>query len=94
MSAAVEAARSVGRPFMLTARTENFLFDGPDLDDTIARLQAFEAAGADILYAPGLADLDAIRAVCAALGRPVNVLIGLAGRLFRWTNSPPPARSA
>lgn len=79
VSAAAEAARSVGRPFVLTARAENFLYDRPDLDDTIARLHAFEAAGADVLYAPGLADLDAIRAVCAAVRRPVNVLMGLAG---------------
>lgn len=77
--AAVEAARSVGRPFVLTARAENFLYGRPDLDDTIARLRAFEEAGADVLFAPGLADLDAIRAVCAAVSRPVNVVMGLAG---------------
>lgn len=82
VNAAVEAARSIGRPFVLTARAENFLCGRPDLDDTIARLRAFEAAGADVLFAPGLADLDAIRSVCAAVARPVNVVMGLAGATF------------
>lgn len=75
--AACEAA--AGRPFVLTARAENFLHGRPDLDDTIKRLQAFEEAGADVLYAPGLPDLDAIRTVCAAVGKPVNVVMGLSG---------------
>ncbi|MRX49505.1 isocitrate lyase/phosphoenolpyruvate mutase family protein [Paracoccus sp. S-4012] len=75
--AAVEAAR--GLPFLLTARAENFLWDRPDLDDTIRRLQAFSAAGADVLYAPGLPDIDAIRTVCAAVDKPVNVVMGLKG---------------
>lgn len=74
VAAAVEAARGLGHDFVLTARAENFLHGRPDLDDTIRRLQAFEAAGADVLYAPGLSDLDAVRTVCAAVGRPVNVL--------------------
>lgn len=74
VAAAVETARGLGFPFMLTARTENFLHGRPDLDDTIKRLQAFEAAGADVLYAPGLKTLDEVRAVCAAVGKPVNVL--------------------
>jgi 2-methylisocitrate lyase-like PEP mutase family enzyme len=74
VAAAVEAARAVGVPFMLTARAENHIRGNPDLDDTIARLQAYEAAGADVLYAPGLAGADEIRAVCAAVSRPVNVL--------------------
>ena len=74
--AAVEAARSLSHDFVLTARSENYLHGRPDLDDTIKRLQAFEAAGADVLYAPGLIDLDDIRAVCAALTRPVNVVVG------------------
>ncbi|MBS7540758.1 isocitrate lyase/PEP mutase family protein [Ancylobacter lacus] len=78
-SAAEEARR---HPFLLTARAENFLWGRPDLDDTIRRLQAFEAAGADVLYAPGLRDLAMIRAVCAALSRPVNVVMGLAGPTF------------
>jgi 2-methylisocitrate lyase-like PEP mutase family enzyme len=74
VAAAVAAARAAPAGFVLTARAENFLHGRPDLDDTIRRLQAFEAAGADVLYAPGLPDLDAVRAVCAAISRPVNVL--------------------
>jgi 2-methylisocitrate lyase-like PEP mutase family enzyme len=74
VATAVEAARSLGFPFMLTARAENHIRGNPDLDDTIARLQAYEAAGADVLYAPGLRTVDEIHAVCAAVGRPVNVL--------------------
>jgi 2-methylisocitrate lyase-like PEP mutase family enzyme len=82
MSAAVEAARSLPFPFTLTARAENFLHGRTDLDDTINRLQAFEAAGADVLYAPGLRDLGAIRTVCQAAARPVNVIMGIAGAAF------------
>jgi 2-methylisocitrate lyase-like PEP mutase family enzyme len=74
VAAAVEAARRAPAGFVLTARAENFLRGRPDLDDTIRRLQAFEKAGADVLYAPGLPDFDAIRTVCAAVSRPVNVL--------------------
>ena len=74
VAAAVEAAHGVGFPFVLTARAENFIRGNPDLDDTIARLQAFELAGADVLYAPGLRTAADIRAVCAAVGKPVNVL--------------------
>ncbi len=73
--AAAEAAQ--GRSFLLTARAENYLWDRPDLKDTIARLQAYEEAGADVLYAPGLPDLDAIRTVCAEVSKPVNVVMGL-----------------
>ncbi len=80
--AAVEAARSLPRDFVLTARSENFLHGRPDLDDTIRRLQAFEAAGADVLYAPGLHELEQIRAVCSALSRPVNVVMGMPGATF------------
>ncbi len=77
VAAAVEAARTLPFPFMLTARAENFLHRRPDLDDTIRRLQGFAAAGANVLYAPGLPDLDAVRRVCAAVAlRPVNVLAG------------------
>ncbi|SBW25056.1 carboxyvinyl-carboxyphosphonatephosphorylmutase [Candidatus Protofrankia californiensis] len=76
VAAAVEAARSLPFGFVLTARAENFLYGRPDLADTIARLQAFEAAGADVLYAPGLPDAEAIRAVCSSVGKPVNVLAG------------------
>lgn len=75
--AAADAARNL--PFLLTARAENFLWGRPDLDDTIKRLQAFSAAGAHVLYAPGLPDLDTIRAVCAAVNKPVNVVMGLKG---------------
>jgi 2-methylisocitrate lyase-like PEP mutase family enzyme len=74
VAAAVEAARGLGFPFVLTARAENHIRGNPDLDDTIARLQAYEAAGADVLYAPGLRSVEEIRAVCSAVGRPVNVL--------------------
>jgi 2-methylisocitrate lyase-like PEP mutase family enzyme len=74
VTAAVEAARSLSFPFTLTARAENHIRGNPDLDDTIARLQAFEQAGADVLYAPGLASADEIRAVCEATSKPVNVL--------------------
>ena len=72
--AAVESARRLDFGFVLTARAENHIRDNPDLDDTIARLLAFEAAGADVLYAPGLRTVDEIRAVCDAVTRPVNVL--------------------
>ncbi len=75
--AAADALR--GQPFMLTARAENFLWGRPDLADTIARLQAFSAAGADVLYAPGLPDLDAIAQVCRSVDKPVNVVMGLSG---------------
>jgi 2-methylisocitrate lyase-like PEP mutase family enzyme len=74
VAAAVEAARGLDFPFTLTARCENHIRGNPDLDDTIARLQAYEQAGADVLFAPGLADADQIRAVCAAVEKPVNVL--------------------
>jgi 2-methylisocitrate lyase-like PEP mutase family enzyme len=74
VAAAVEAAARLGFPFVLTARAENFLRGNPDLDDTIARLRAYEEAGADVLYAPGLRSEAEIGAVCEALGRPVNVL--------------------
>jgi 2-methylisocitrate lyase-like PEP mutase family enzyme len=80
VAAAVEAARPAG--FVLTARTENFLRGNPDLDDTIRRLQAFEHAGADVLMAPGLPDLAAVRAVCAALKKPVNFMAGIKGKSF------------
>jgi 2-methylisocitrate lyase-like PEP mutase family enzyme len=85
VAAAVEAAQALGFPFVLTARAENHLRGNPDLDDTIARLQAFERAGADCLYAPGLRTVGEIRAVCEAVGKPVNVLAvpGLtAGEIF------------
>ena len=80
VAAACEAARTL--PFLVTARAENFLHGRPDLDDTIRRLQAFVKAGADVVYAPGLPNLDAIRSVCAAVEIPVNVVMGLKGATF------------
>ena len=74
VAAAVEAARTLPFPFTLTARAENHIRGNPDLDDTIARLRAFEEAGADVLYAPGLENMEQVRTVCAAASRPVNVL--------------------
>ena len=74
VAAAVEAARAFGFPFTLTARAENHIRGNPDLDDTIARLQAYDRAGADVLYAPGLRSGEEIRAVCEAVSKPVNVL--------------------
>lgn len=78
--AAAEAARDL--PFLLTARAENYLWGRPDLGDTIRRLQAFSEAGANVLYAPGLPDLEAIRTVCGAVDKPVNVVMGLKGRSY------------
>ena len=74
VAAAGEAARGLGFPFTLTARAENFFRGNTDLDDTIARLQAYEAAGADVIYAPALRSADQIRAVCEATSKPLNVL--------------------
>ncbi len=83
VAAAVEAARALPFPFTLTARAENFLHGRADLDDTIRRLRAFAQAGAEVLFAPGLPSLEAIRAVCAAVApRPVNVLAGIKGSSF------------
>ncbi|MBT7760009.1 MAG: isocitrate lyase/phosphoenolpyruvate mutase family protein [Rhodospirillaceae bacterium] len=79
VAAAAAAARASEVPFILTARAENFIRGNRDLDDTIKRLQAFEAAGADVLYAPGLPGLDAIRTVCQSVGKPVNLVMGLSG---------------
>jgi 2-methylisocitrate lyase-like PEP mutase family enzyme len=74
VAAAAEAARGLPFPFVLTARAENHIRGNPDLKDTIARLSAFEQAGADVLYAPGLRSVEEIRAVCEAVSKPVNVL--------------------
>ena len=82
VAAAAEAARALPFPFTLTARAENFLRGNPSLDDTIRRLQAFEKAGADVLFAPGLPDLAAVRAVCAAVSKPVNFMVGIKGKSF------------
>lgn len=77
VAAAAEAAHALPFPFVLVGRSENFLHGKPDLDDTIRRLQAFEAAGADALYAPGLTSAEQVRAVCSAVHKPVNVLMGV-----------------
>ena len=82
VAAAVQAARSLSFPFMLTARSENFLRGNPDLDDTIKRLQAYEKAGADVLFAPGLPDLAAVKKVCASLSKPFNFMVGIRGKSF------------
>ena len=79
VAAAAEAAHALPFPFMFVARAENYLHGRPDLDDTIYRLQAFEKAGAEVLYAPGLTKPEDIKAVCAAVSKPVNVLAGLKG---------------
>jgi len=77
--AAAEAARALPFAFMLTARAENYLHGRPDLADTIARLQAYQAAGADVLYAPGLTSREDIAAVVSSVDRPINVVMGLQG---------------
>jgi len=82
VAAAAEAAHALPFPFMFVARAENFLHARPDLDDTIRRLQAFEAAGADVLYAPGIVKADHIRAVCSSVSKPVNVIMGIKGAPF------------
>ena len=82
IAAAASAARALPFPFTLTGRTENFLRGRADLDDTIMRLKAYEAAGAEALMAPGLPDLDAVRAVCSAVGKPFNFMVGIKGKSF------------
>jgi len=82
VAAAAEAARAAGFAFTLTARSENFLRNKPDLDDTIARLQAYAKAGADVLMAPGLPDLAAVKRVCASLSKPFNFMVGIKGKSF------------
>lgn len=77
ISAAAAAAHASPFPFMLVARAENYLHGRPDLDDTIRRLQAFEAAGAEVLYAPGITQPDDIRTLCSSVNKPVNVLMGM-----------------
>jgi len=77
IAAAAEAARALPFPFALVGRAEGFLHGRPDLDDVIRRLQAFEAAGADVLYAPGLTRAEEIRTLCQSVKRPVNVVMGL-----------------
>jgi 2-methylisocitrate lyase-like PEP mutase family enzyme len=82
IAAAVEAARSLPFPFILTARAHNLLYASPSLDDTLERLQAFERAGADVLFAPGLPDLPAVRNVCTSLRKPFNFMVGIKGKSF------------
>jgi 2-methylisocitrate lyase-like PEP mutase family enzyme len=82
VAASAAAARSLGFAFTLTARAENFLRGNPNLDDTVKRLQAYEKAGADVLMAPGLPDLEAVRTVCAALSKPYNFMAGIKGKSF------------
>lgn len=82
IAAAAEAAHALTFPFVLTARAHNLLYAPASLEDTISRLQAFEKAGADVLFAPGLPDLAAVRAVCAAVSKPVNFMVGIKGKSF------------
>ena len=82
IAAAAEAARALSFPFMLTARAHNLLYPNPSLDATIRRLQAFDEVGADVLFAPGLPDIDAVRTLCAAVSKPVNFMAGIKGKSF------------
>ena len=82
IAAAAQAAHALSFPFVLTARAHNLLYRPASLEDTIRRLQAFEKAGADVLFAPGLPDLDAVRTVCAAVSKPVNFMVGIKGKSF------------
>jgi len=82
IAAAAEAAHGLSFPFILTARAHGLLYDAASLDKTIARLQEFERAGADVLFAPGLPDLAAVRALCAAVSKPVNFMVGITGKSF------------
>ena len=82
IAAAAQAVRALPFTFILTARAENFVRGYPDLGDTIKRLQAYEKAGADVLFAPGLPDLESVRAVCAAVNKPVNFMVGIKGKSF------------
>jgi 2-methylisocitrate lyase-like PEP mutase family enzyme len=83
VAAAVEATRKLGFPFLLTARADGFLHGHTNLDDAIQRLQAYEKAGADVLMAPGLPDLNSVKAVCAAISKPFNFMVGIPGKSFR-----------
>ncbi len=82
IAAAAEAARSLSFSFVLTARAHNFLYADPSLDETMSRLQAFEKAGADVLFAPGLPDLASVRAICKAVSKPFNFMVGIRGKSF------------
>jgi 2-methylisocitrate lyase-like PEP mutase family enzyme len=82
IAAGAEAARRLGFPFLLTARAHNLLYANPSVDETIRRLQAYERAGAHVLFAPGLPDLGTVRAVCGAVSKPFNFMVGLKGKSF------------
>src|SRR5262249_19799924 len=82
IAAAAEAARGLQFRFMLTARAHNLMYPSANLDATIRRLQAFAQAGADVLFAPGLPDLAAVRAVCASTTKPFNFMAGIKGKSF------------
>lgn len=82
IAAAAEAAHALPFPFMLTARAHNFLYPNPSMDDTIRRLQAYEEAGADVLFAPGLPDIASVRTVCSAISKPFNFMAGIPGKSF------------
>lgn len=82
ITAAVQAARTLSFPFTVTARAENYVRGKPDLADVIKRLQAYEEAGADVLFAPALPDLASVRAVCSAVSKPVNFMVGIRGKSF------------
>ncbi|WP_321472992.1 isocitrate lyase/phosphoenolpyruvate mutase family protein [uncultured Paludibaculum sp.] len=82
IAAGAQVARGLGFPFFLTARTHNLLFANPSLDETIRRLRAFEQAGAEVLFAPGLPDLEAVRTVCSAVSKPFNFMAGIPGKSF------------
>jgi 2-methylisocitrate lyase-like PEP mutase family enzyme len=82
VTAAADAAKRLPFPFLLSARTENFLRGNPDLEDTVKRLKAFEAAGADVLFAPGLPTIEAVRSVCRSVSKPVNFMAGIPKRSF------------
>lgn len=85
IAAAAEAARALPFPFLVTARAHNLLYAGSSVDETIRRLQAFEKAGADVLFAPALPDLAAVRAVCSAVSKPVNFMVGIKGKSFSFS---------
>lgn len=82
IAAGAEAAHALPFPFLLTARAHNFLYASPSLDETIRRVQAYEKAGADVLFAPGLPNLTAIETVCAAITKPFNFMVGIKGKSF------------
>ena len=82
IAAGVEATRALPFPFMLTARAHNWLYPNPSLDETIRRLQAYEKAGAQVLMAPGLPDLEVVKTVCQAISKPFNFMVGIKGKSF------------